>query len=148
MLDSLVTFLKILVLGKSITFGADLQSIQPTWSSTQPKQSLDSITGGATLSVAIGLDKLYFRGDITDHSVLLADLNERFPSGTLVAHAITAEGNTVIFNDGNYSISNQEVRLILSPSQSIPKDWLFIKIIIKSKVVIKSPSLIWQNYYL
>ena len=148
MLESVVTFLKILVLGKSITVGADLQSIGLTWSSIQPQQSLVSVTGGATLSVEIGLDKLHFRARTSDHDALLADIKERFPVETLVACAITAEGSTVIFTDGNYSILEQGIRLILSPSQTIPQDWSFTQINIKSKVVINSPTLVWQNYYL
>ena len=147
-MDSVINFLKILILGKSITVGAGLQVLGPTWTTIHPEQLLTSVTGGASFTVELSVEQLGVHAGVVNRNSLLTAAQELFPPGTLIARAENADGDSIIFNDGNYSVLNDRIKLILNPSRHIPENWTINKIEIKSTVLIESHALVWQNYYL
>lgn len=144
-MENVITFLKILFLGKAVLLTPAPVDISNRWITLEPNKPLLTITGGASLEVRLSKKNQIFRG-ANDFNELYKVANKAFPKSTIEAKLLDQSETEIILSNRIVSISKDYVSLGLVGNHPLPTDKEYISLKIRSATTIRNAQIAWRNY--
>lgn len=135
-MDNIITFFKLLFFLETALLTPAPIDIGNEWVSISTAEPLQAITGGAAIYIDVTkyVKPLDFEG-----------VSKQYPDGTIEGKLVQKDGNIIPLLHSGSSHSNNEVRLIVSGTQSIPTSVDFIEVKLRSKLPLQSVKVYWKN---
>jgi hypothetical protein len=140
----MMTFLRILIFAKIVLLTPEPIDLFGEVE-LKLRESLTAITKGA--SIEINISSLITKPRQEGILEFRRRLREVFPPGTIEATMISKDKRQVTLHyNGASAYSGNEVILILDADGGVPTDVEFEKLIITSRINLKSVTVSWKNY--
>lgn len=120
--------------------------LSPEWLTIPLEKPISSITGRAVIYIELSNTQPEIENLIKSSKDLRVNMNLLFPEGTVEAKIFDDYGKEYMFTDGNYSVSKDGIKIILTSDETIPKNIEFHRLITRSFIALQSVKITWQNY--
>lgn len=95
--------------------------LSPEWLTIPLEKPISSITGRAVIYIELSNTQPEIENLIKSSKDLRVNMNLLFPEGTVEAKIFDDYGKEYMFTDGNYSVSKDGIKIILTSDETIPK---------------------------
>jgi hypothetical protein len=146
-MDSFITFLKMLFMGKAILLTPVPVDINNLWLELELNKPLQAITGGASLEVRFSRKYQLFMG-LKNSNEIIEVAKKAFPEDMIEAKLVAQNGNEIILSHRVLSISNDYVSYGIVDIVPLPTNVKFNELKLKSSIEINDVEIFWKNYKL
>ena len=135
-MDSLVTFVKLLLFLETILLTPEPIHIGNDWISITPEHPIKAITGGAAIYIDVTKYIAPFDWDTS---------SEHFQEGVVQGRLIKLDGSEITLANSGTSHDNDFVWLIVDSEAPLPTNVEFVHIKLRSTKPIESALVYWKN---